>query len=163
MAVVWCAGRVVRIAHLGLVELSNHDDHAVPRLHPTVGDGRGAHTVTLLLLKLRGALARLLRLGLALLLRLLLVIRSCLRSTVLVSTALVIRAIHLVAGVTARLKALLPEAPRLLEHLEGRRRVTAFRQLVGVHAGGSPLVCLLRPNHLRAIQALADRRAARAD
>ena len=102
------------------------------------------HAAALLLLKLRGTLARLLRLGLALLLclpRLLLVGRSrllCRRlSTALVSTALAIRAIHLVAGVaTRRLKAFLPEGRRLLEHLEGCRRVGASRQLVWVHAFG---------------------------
>ena len=102
------------------------------------------HTVALLRLKLRGARARLLRGGLARLLclpRLLLIGRSrllCRRlSTAVVSTALATRAIHLVAGVAARrLKAFFPEAPRLLEHLEGRRCVAASWQLVWVHAFG---------------------------
>ena len=102
------------------------------------------HEAALLLLKLRSSLARLLCLALTLLLclpRLLLIGRSrllCSRLSIvaLVSTTLAIRTIHLVAGVAARLKALPPEAPRSLELLKRRRRVTASPQLVWVYAGG---------------------------
>jgi hypothetical protein len=142
MAVVR-GGGVLHIAHLELVELRHLDAHIAPRLHPAVGDGGGVHAVALLLLKLRGARARLPCLGLALLLclpRLLLIGWSrllCRRlSTAVVSIALAIRGIHLVAGVAARPKAFLTEAPRLLEHLKGCRRVAASWQLVWVHAGG---------------------------
>ena len=89
-----CAGEGCT-SHLGLVELRHLDAHAVPRLHPAAGDGGGAHTVALLLLKLRGARARLLRFGLARLLRrsrLLLIGRYIGRSRLL-STAFAITAI----------------------------------------------------------------------
>ena len=107
----------MHITHLGLIELRHLDDHAVPWLHPALGDGGGVHEAALLLLKLRSALACLLCLALTLLLclpRLLLIGWSrllCRRLSIvaLVSTTITIRAIHLVAGVAARLKALPPE------------------------------------------------------
>jgi hypothetical protein len=87
VAVVFGGGGVVSvavvrgggIAHLGLVELRHLDAHAAPRPHPALGDGGGVHAVALLRLKLRGARARRLCLGLARLLclpRLLLIGRS---------------------------------------------------------------------------------------
>ena len=60
-----CCGGGGGRGHLKLVELRNLDAHAAPRQHPALGDGGGVHAAALLLLKLRGALARLLRFGLA--------------------------------------------------------------------------------------------------
>ena len=76
-------------SHLGLVVLRHLDARAVPRLQPAVGDGGGVHAAALLLLKLCGARARLLCLGLT---RLLPVGRSRTLSTALVSA--VVRALR---------------------------------------------------------------------
>ena len=131
-------GRVA--LHLGRLEWRVLHLLAGQRLEPVTGNVGRPHALLLMLLESRRPGACLL----GALLRLLLVGGSrwlCRRlSTALVST--VIRAMFVagdagVAGVAARrLKKVPPEAPRSLEHLEGRRRVAAFRQLVWVYASG---------------------------